>query len=113
MKELMAWVVGIIALCLLLAGLSFAGNAMGLWNLTFWGPKYEEARRVIDQQSIRRQEGVNQGLAALCLNMRLEEDPASRKAFADLILVQTGATGTPLTGDSLKCEGEAKAELGL
>jgi hypothetical protein len=98
---------------LALAGITFGLNAIGLASFSFWAPKYEEARREVVQQSIRRQEGVNEGLAALCLNMRTEQDPASKKAFANMIVVQAGATGTSLTADSLRCKTEAERELGL
>lgn len=96
-----------------LAAVGFALNALGLASLTFWGPKYEEANRKIVQQSIRRQEGVNEGLAALCLNMKLAEDEGQKQAYANMIVVQAGATGTELTGDSLNCKAAAERVLGL
>lgn len=94
-------------------GLLFAINAISLSSLTFWGPKYEEANRKIVQQSIRRQEGVNEGLAALCLNMRLATDESQKKAYANLIEVQASATGTELTTDTINCKADAVRVLGL
>ena len=93
--------------------LGFATNAINLASLSFWGPKYEEARRKIEQQSIRRQEGVSEGVGSLCLNMRLETDPGRKKAFATLISQQTSATDTPLSADAERCKNEAESALGL
>lgn len=103
----------ILAGLLAFAALTFGLNALGYASFAFWGPKYEEARRTIVQQSIRRQEGVSEGIAALCLNMKLETNPESRKAFANMILVQAGATGTELSKDAFACKQLAQTELGL
>lgn len=102
-------VVGLI----LIAAVTFALNGLGLVSLKFWGPKYEEGRRQIVQQSIRRQEGVSEGIGALCLNMRLEKDLASKSAFANLIVQQATATGTQLTPDAQTCVSEAQRTLGI
>jgi len=93
------------------AGLAFALNAIGFASLSFWGPKYEEVNRKIVQQSIRRQEGVNEGIAALCLNMRLEKDTEAKKALANLIEVQASATGTELNDATRACVNEAERVL--
>lgn len=94
-----------------IGAIAFGFNAIGVASLTFWGPKYEEANRKIVQQSIRRQEGVNEGLAALCMNMRLEPNDASKKAFANMLVVQAEATGTQLTPNTENCVAEAKRNL--
>ena len=93
--------------------IGFALNALGWASLSFWGPKYEEANRKIVQQSIRRQEGVNEGIAALCLNMKLATDTESKKAYANLIEVQTAATGTELNNATLNCKADAERVLAL
>ena len=93
--------------------LTFFLNALGWLSLSFWGPKYEETNRRIVQQSIRRQEGVNEGIAALCLNMRLEKDPAAKKAFANMIEVQASATGTELNAETMNCKAEAERNLAI
>lgn len=98
---------------LLFAAVTFGLNALGYASFSFWAPKYEEARRNVVQQSIRRQEGVSEGIAALCLNMKLEADPMSRKAYANMIIVQAGATGTELSADAANCKADANKELGL
>ncbi len=97
----------------LFAAITFGLNALGYANFAFWAPKMEEARRTVVQQSIRRQEGVSEGIAALCLNMKLEANPESRKAFANMIVVQAGATGTELSNDAFACKILAEKELGL
>lgn len=95
-----------LALITLLTGFFlFTGRAFGTYA--------EESRRIIDQQSVRRQEGVSQGIVALCTNMRIERDPASKKAFANLIVVQAGGTGTPISPDALACKVEAENQLAL
>lgn len=74
-------------------------------------PYAEETSRITTQRSIRRQEGVNQGVGELCLNMRLEREDASKRAFAHMIVT----TATPndqsiLTAENRECRNEA---LGL
>ena len=113
MKQGFIWFAGLMGFLLMLAIITFTLNAMKLASFSFWAPKYEEARRTVVQQSIRRQEGVSEGIAALCLNMRVEKDPASKKAFANMITVQAGATGTVLSADALACSREAQRELGF
>jgi hypothetical protein len=103
----------IVAAILVVLGLSFVGNALNLWNLSFWGPKFEEANRQIVQQSIRRQEGVSNNIGALCLNMKTEKDPASKSAFANLIVQQATGTGTTLTADAQACVADAKRNLNI
>lgn len=113
MKNIFYIAISVVGGLAALAAVGFAINALGLASLTFWGPKYEEANRKIVQQSIRRQEGVNEGLAALCLNMKLATDEGQKQAYANLIVVQAGATGTELTGDTLNCKAAAERVLGL
>lgn len=96
-----------------IAAVSFVANGLGLASLSFWGPKYEEANRKIVQQSIRRQEGVSNGIGELCLNMRLEKDSDSKQAFARLIVQQAASYDTALTTDAEDCKAEAKQLLGV
>lgn len=113
MKQVLGWIGALIGGLLLLGLVTFVLNAMGFASFSFWAPKMEEARRKVVQQSIRRQEGVSEGIMGLCLNMRLEKDQASKKAFANMIVVQAGATGTELSADASACKTEAQRELGL
>ena len=87
----------------------FLLNGAALGSLIFWGPKFEDARRNIEQHSIRRQEGVSEGIGALCLNMKLEKDLDAKKAFATLIVQQATATGTVLTPAADVCVEEARS----
>lgn len=93
--------------------LSFAATGANLASLNFWGPKYEDARRNIEQHSIRRQEGVSEGIGALCLNMRTAKDEAGKNAFADMIVMQGTAAGTQLTPQADACLIEAQRQLGV
>jgi hypothetical protein len=112
--RLIATYLGLAALAVAVWGaIGFATNAINLASLNFWGPKYEDARRNVVQHSLRRQEGVSEGIGALCLNMRLEKDLASKSAFATLIVQQATATGTQLTAEAESCKLEAQRQLGL
>lgn len=43
---------GIVILVIIgLLALSFAGHAVGLFNLKFWGPKFEEAKREVFEET--------------------------------------------------------------
>jgi len=47
MRVILSWI-GVIVLLLML---SFGGQALGLFNLKFWGVKYEDARREIFEET--------------------------------------------------------------
>lgn len=102
----------ICALVLLIA----VGWGLGWFGLVTQRPmaKYgEETRRQVWENSISREQGVNHLIAGYCLNMRTAADPASKKAFARLILDQSGTFSGQLTDDSASCVSESNAVLGL
>ena len=109
MKKVFYAFVGVLGVLLL----SFILNGFGLISLSFWGPKFEEANRQITQQSIRRQEGVSEGIGALCLNMRTATDAGAKKAYAHLIIQQGVANNTILDGEAQGCVADANRELSL
>jgi len=107
MRDLFATIAALLIGIAILTAVGFELNYAGLASLNFFGPKYEDAQRNIVQHSLRRQEGVSEGIGALCLNMRLASDFASKRAFAELIIQQASATGTTLTPPAGSCVSEA------
>jgi len=113
MKTVLGWFAAVAVGLLAMIALSWVLNAAGLASFKFWAPRYEEARRQVTQQSIRRQEGVSEGIGALCMNMRLATDDPSKKAFAHLIVQQGVANNTILDSEAQGCVTDAQRTLGL
>ena len=92
------------------------GLALGWFGLVTQRPmaKYgEETRRQVWETSVSREQGVNHLIAGYCLNMRTSGEANTKKAFARLILDQSGTFVGKLTDDSAACVSESNAVLGL
>lgn len=73
MREIAVWVVaGIGALALLLA-LGFGLKALGLFNIQFWGVKYEDAHRKVYEQTKAYNHGMIRDIENLCLDAQQVE----------------------------------------
>lgn len=98
--------VGLLALALI-GGLTWFG--LGMNRVTT--PFAEETSRLTESNSRRRVDGVNAGLAALCLNMRREADPNSKRAFASMILTDASSFQRQdlITPDNQACIAEARS----
>ena len=81
MKIFGFFILGIVAFFLLIQ----AGNAMKLWNISFWGVKFEDARRDVFENTKSFRDGANRDLMNLCLDWQASEDPATRTLIASTI----------------------------
>lgn len=72
---------GLIALIII----TQAGNFIGLWNIKFWGVKYEDARRGVFEQSKAFRDGANRDLMELCLQWNTATDNAAKDLIASTI----------------------------
>jgi hypothetical protein len=107
MKEVFNITIGIVIAIFVIVGFTW----FYLW-LNRPAAKYsEETRRQVWEESVSREQGVNHLIAGYCFNMRTVTDPAQKKAFARLILDQSGSFSGELTADSQACVSEAKGTL--
>jgi hypothetical protein len=85
-------------------------TALGLGVNRVAAPIAEETSRLTESNSRRRIDGVNQGLAQLCLNMRRSDDPNTKRAFAAMILTDAASfqRQDTLTSDNMACVAEAQ-----
>lgn len=106
MKLTLATIAAIVGLLALIAALTWFG--LGMNRVT--QPFAEETSRLTESNSRRRIDGVNYGIASLCLNMRREADPNSKRAFASLILSDAASFQRQelLTPDNQACIAEAQ-----
>lgn len=97
--------IGIVTL-VAIAGLTWFGLGMGRVTQPF----AEETSRLTESNSRRRIDGVNQGLAHLCLNMRREADANSKRAYASMILTDAASfqRQDTITLDNQACIAEAR-----
>lgn len=68
------------ALALVFA-LLFAGSALGLFQLKFWGPRYESARRQVWEETPSFVHGKRQYLSRLHHEWQMSESPTHRDAI--------------------------------
>lgn len=65
----------------LVLGLSFVGNAVGLWSIKFWGVKYENARREVFEQTQSYNHGMITNVDNLCLEYYRVDSDSHRNAL--------------------------------
>lgn len=106
MRTIFAVVAGFAALLLLGLGTSW----FGLVTSRPMSQYAEETSRLTESNSRRRIDGVNQGIAQMCLNMRRESDANSKRAFASMILTDAASFQRQdlITTDNQACIAEAK-----
>ena len=85
MKELL---ITFIAIPILLFGLSFIGNAVGLFNLEFWGTKVENAHRNIFEESKSHVHGTIQNISRLRMEYKTTPNEGHRAALREMILTE-------------------------
>lgn len=76
----------VVGFIVLLAFLAFAGQGIGLWNLKFWGPKLESARRDIYDQSRTFQQGTVREIRRLCNEYNKAESTDHKVGFKQLAI---------------------------
>lgn len=74
--------VGVIAFIFLM---SFIGNAMGLFNVSFWGTKHENARRQVFEQTQSYVEGKRQELIKYHHEWVMAKDDDTKKVIETTI----------------------------
>lgn len=62
MKTAMRVIAGIILAAILIVGITFGGNALGLWQYSFFAPKYENVRREVFENTQSYIESKRQSL---------------------------------------------------
>ena len=98
-----------IALVSIILGLALISGLIALGRVV--GPFAEETSRLTESNSVRRVDGVNQSLSQLCLNMRLEQDLNTKRAFATLILTDADSFQRQdlITPSNRACIAEARS----
>ena len=86
-------IIGAIALLLILA---FSLQGLGYISLKFWGPKYEDARREIFENTKSYKHGMIRDLQNLRMEYKKATDEGTRGMLSDTILHRTAAL--PLEG---------------
>jgi len=75
----------IVVIIILLLVISFIGQAVNLWNLKFWGPKFEDAKRDVWEQTNSRINGAIQQIADSRLEYIRSEDPIEKEAICSTL----------------------------
>jgi len=107
MKTTLAVICAVLLALALIVGVTAFGLAMN----RVAAPVAEETSRLTESNSRRRIDGVNQGLAQLCLNMRRDADPNSKRAYAAMILTDAASfqRQETITLDNQACIAEARS----
>lgn len=66
---------------LTLASLSFLLNGLGLFNLKFWGVKYQDARTEIFESTKAYKHGNIREIERMCLDLNKVKSPAHKNAL--------------------------------
>lgn len=79
-------ITGIVVLIIIgMFALGFVGKAAGLFNIKFWGVKYENAHREVFEQTKSYNHGMIRDIENLCLEMKRVESDAHRSAIKSTI----------------------------
>jgi len=73
--------VAIILVVIFMMVIAFVGQAYSLWNLKFWGPKFEDAKREVWEQTDSRINGAIQQIARSQLEYLRAEDQVEKDAI--------------------------------
>lgn len=76
--------------------LSFVFNAMGWVNLAFWGPKYEDTKRDIFENTQSYVHGKTTHIAKLRLEYESTESETRKKALKRMILTEASTVENEL-----------------
>jgi len=90
MKEVLAWILGIIVLVAILIGLSFVFGWFGVGYTKTIGKAQINANREVFKESKVYVEGMASDLAKYKYEITTEKDPIAIKAIADLIIEKYG-----------------------
>lgn len=85
MKKIVTIILSIIFGIGLFIGIAFVGNYIGLWNYSYFAPKYESARRNVYENTQSYVEGKRQSLTNYYEEFRNAE-PNEKRAIRKLML---------------------------
>lgn len=84
------------------AVLTFTANAIGLVNLTFWGPKYQQAHREIFEETQSYVHGKASHISRLRLEYESTESDSRKRALRGMILAESSAIDITLLPPELR-----------
>jgi hypothetical protein len=85
------------------------GNMLGLWNIKFWGTKYEDARRDVFENTKSFRDGSNRDLMELCIQYKTAQDESAKMIIASTINQRRlSVPDDALTSNTLNCLYEVK-----
>lgn len=67
-----------------------AGKLAGLWNYTFWQPKYEDAKREVFTHTTSFVQGMTQDFNAAKLQYHTTQDEDVKNAIRSMVLHRAG-----------------------
>lgn len=88
MREYLSYVGWFFGILLLVVILSQVGNAVGLWNIQFWGVKKEDAKREVFEQTQSYVESKRQDLLKLYTEYNKAETDQERAAIKYVVQEQ-------------------------
>jgi hypothetical protein len=77
--------VAFIAALLFIVFITQFGNALNLWNVSFWGAKHEDARREVFEQTKSFRDSNNRDIQDLCLQYSLTDDITTKGLLSSTI----------------------------
>ena len=85
MSEFLQGLVVFVIFIVVMIAFSIGGNALGLWNLQFWGVKYENAHREIFEQTKSFRDGSARDLDNLRLQYLQAKTSEEKAALRDVM----------------------------
>lgn len=101
---------GVILFALLIIGIDQGGYALGLWNVSFWGVKTQNAQRQVFEHTQSYVEGKIQNIGQECYAYQ-NADGAQKTALASEIRNEASTIDTgKLPSDEQQCVSEARGQ---
>jgi hypothetical protein len=97
-SDIIKWVLGGF---ILLAILGFAGNSLELFNLKFWAPKQEAAKRKVYEETPSYIAANNQHLAKYHHEWMVTKDEAEKKAIEGMVRQELASVKPETIADPL------------
>lgn len=107
MKEFAAF----IGIFIILGAILVGASVFSLYFDRVAQPFAQETQRRTYENSVSRQEGVEQQISAYCMNLKTSTDPIAKKAFAHYIISEAGSYHGELSPEATDCLSLASATL--
>lgn len=85
-----------------LSALGFALTSWDLFNLSFWGPKYENAKRGVYEQTKSYRDGSRRDFENLYVEYMAQPDPASKSAVLSVAKERADGVNPEIVPQNLK-----------